>query len=349
MKTILYKIEDSDDDNHAVELASELLKAGDVVAIPTETVYGLAADGLNEKACEKIFRVKGRPSDNPIILHISTLDQLDELVLEVNERAKKLIDKFWPGPLTIIFNKSDIVPDIVTAKGTTVAIRMPSNVIARRVIEKTGRPLAAPSANLSGLPSPTNAEDVLKDFDGKIPFIIDGGECIIGIESTVIDVTREIPMILRPGLFTLEEIKKVLPETQIDSGVLTDKEAVKSPGQKYKHYAPEADLFVYMGNVENRIEEINKMVAKKTKNGKKVAVLCFRENLDKIKGAFSVLDLGSIEDPLEMAKLIFKRLRDCDDLGVDEILCEGVEEQGLGIALMNRLRKASGGKVKNIK
>ena len=349
MKTIFYTIKDEPQDEKIIELAAGLINSGELVAIPTETVYGLAADGYNTKACEKIFKVKGRPSDNPLILHISDEEQLKPLVKSINANARILMDKFWPGPLTLIFEKSENVPDIVTAGGNTVAIRMPSNSIARKIISATNKPLAAPSANISGSPSPTSGKDVFHDFNGKIPLIIDDGDSNIGIESTVVDITENIPVILRPGIFTIEDLKKEISNIKLDDSIIDGGKTPKSPGQKYRHYAPKADMTIFVGDREKRIQAMKKEIVKLNKLGKKVGVLCFREDLDEFDQAFIVLDFGSENELLEITKLLFRRLRDFDELPIDYILCEGVEKQGLGVAIMNRLKKASSGKVKFFK
>ena len=246
MKTEILKIDRENIDTDAIKKAANFIKSGQLVAFPTETVYGLGADGLNDEACRKIFKAKGRPSDNPLILHISHISMLDNLVEEITDKHRKLFE-LWPGPMTLIFKKSDLIPDAVTAGGDTVAIRFPSDQIARALITEADTPIAAPSANISGRPSPTKARDVYQDMDGIIPVIIDGGESNIGIESTVIDLSGDEPIILRPGFYTYEFLKDILSDMRLDDSLVDSSKIPKSPGQKYKHYAPKAKLRVFIG------------------------------------------------------------------------------------------------------
>lgn len=338
MKTRIIKIEKENIDK--LEEAKDLLQRGELVAFPTETVYGLGADGLNEKAVEKIFLAKGRPQDNPLILHISDLDMLEGLVEEVSLEAKILIETFWPGPLTIIFKKSAKVPEIITAGLETVAIRMPKDPIALEIIRRAGTPIAAPSANISGRPSPTDAETCYHDLKGKIELIVDGGSTIVGLESTVIDMTGEIPLILRPGAVTLEMIRELLPQTEVDKGILKEKETPKSPGQKYKHYAPRAEAYLVVGSLEEKKEKVENFLKENT--DKKLGIMAGQELLDSLdKENLAFRSLGSIEDLDNFGSSIFRKLRELDNLKVDIIICEGVEEEGLGLAIMNRLKKST--------
>lgn len=246
MKTEILKIDRENINNDYIKKAANLIREGNLVAFPTETVYGLGADGLNNEACKKIYKAKGRPSDNPLILHISDITMLDNLVEEISDKHRKLFD-LWPGPMTLIFKKSKLIPDVVTAGGDTVAIRFPSDNIARALISEANCPIAAPSANISGKPSPTKASDVYQDMEGVIPAIIDGGESNIGIESTVIDLSTGEPTILRPGFYTYEFLKEILDDMRLDDSLIDSTKIPKSPGQKYKHYAPKANLRVFIG------------------------------------------------------------------------------------------------------
>ena len=303
-------------------------------------MYGLGADGLNKKAVEKIFIAKGRPQDNPLILHISHLDMLKPLVMDIPKEAKLLMEKFWPGPLTIIFKKSSFVPDIISGGLETVAIRMPKNEIALELIHLSNTPIAAPSANISGRPSPTDAKTCYEDLCGKIELIIDGGDTIVGLESTVIDMTGDVPTILRPGAITLEMISKLLPNAEVDKSIITEGEIPKSPGQKYKHYAPKADAFLLIGNKDEKLKKLDKFISEN--EGKKIGIMATTELLEKINYEnIAVKNLGSISNLENFGSLIFRDLRDLDKLNVDVIICEGVEETGLGMAIMNRLKKST--------
>lgn len=314
METKVFKIDANNIDSQKLKVAAEVIKNGGLVAFPTETVYGLGANGLNGEAVNRIFSAKGRPNDNPLILHIAEKKQIYDLVKEVPLEAKKLMDKFWPGPLTIILEKKEIVPREVTAGLNTVAVRMPENKIALELIRKSGVPIAAPSANSSGKPSPTEASHVIDDLNGKIDVILDGGKVNIGLESTVIDLTRNPPVILRPGKVTREQIEKVigkLGETKV-----SDKEKPKCPGMKYKHYSPEAKV-VIVKDGENE-DEISKKYS-----GKRIKKLKYK-------------------DEEEMAKNLFKDFRDADKDGFEVILVREVKEEEFGCAIMNRLKKAAG-------
>ncbi|NLW42523.1 MAG: threonylcarbamoyl-AMP synthase [Tissierellia bacterium] len=338
MKTRILKIEKNNIEN--LKEASHLIRKGELVAFPTETVYGLGADGLNKKAVEKIFIAKGRPQDNPLILHISHLDMLKPLVMDIPKEAKLLMEKFWPGPLTIIFKKSSFVPDIISGGLETVAIRMPKNEIALELIHLSNTPIAAPSANISGRPSPTDAKTCYEDLCGKIELIIDGGDTIVGLESTVIDMTGDVPTILRPGAITLEMISKLLPNAEVDKSIITEGEIPKSPGQKYKHYAPKADAFLLIGNKDEKLKKLDKFISEN--EGKKIGIMATTELLEKINYEnIAVKNLGSISNLENFGSLIFRDLRDLDKLNVDVIICEGVEETGLGMAIMNRLKKST--------
>lgn len=328
-----------------MNIVKEIISSGDLVAFPTETVYGLGADGLNPKAVKKIFEAKGRPQDNPLILHVSSVEMLERLVVEVSDTARALIKEFWPGPLTIIFEKSDLVPDVITAGLKTVAIRMPKNEIALELIRISDTPIAAPSANISGRPSPTDGKTTYEDLKGKIPLIIDGGNTEVGLESTVLDLTSNPAMILRPGAITLEMLEKIIPDVTLDKSILKKGEIPKSPGQKYKHYAPKASCHLAVGDIETKTFLIKEYI---TNNDEKIGVMGTDEfikdlNLENI----DIKSMGSIEDLEEVGSRIFRLLRDFDKDGVDTILIEGVEEKGLGLAIMNRLKKSCGNKFLN--
>ncbi|WP_308533605.1 L-threonylcarbamoyladenylate synthase [uncultured Peptoniphilus sp.] len=346
MKTNIIKLsekETSKDDKN-LEKITNTLKIGGLVVFPTETVYGLGANGLDKNACEGIFKAKGRPNDNPLILHIAYISQLDELVKEVPKIAQKCIKKFWPGPLTIIFKKSDLVPKEVTGGLETVAIRMPSNKIAHKILADVILPIAAPSANISGRPSPTKTEHVIEDLMGKVDIIVDGGHTVVGIESTVLDVTSDPPMILRPGKITLEDLQKVDKNISIDHTTIDakDKTVPKSPGQKYKHYAPKGKATCFVGDLNNVVAEINKRL--ESCKGKS-AVLATSETKDNYIGADLVLDLGSRENLEEVANSLFDLLRVCDEKKVEYIFAEGFELKGIGLSIMNRLLKACAGRI----
>lgn len=344
MKTEILKIDRKNIDEKLIENAVGFIKNGDVVAFPTETVYGLGADGLNNEACLKIFKAKHRPADNPLILHISHISMLDNLVEEISESHRKLFD-LWPGPMTLIFKKSKLIPDAVTAGGDTVAIRFPSDEIARDLISKSETPIAAPSANISGRPSPTKADDVFYDMDGVIPIILDGGESNIGIESTVIDLSTNQATILRPGYYTYEYLKGIIEDIKLDDNLVDDSKIPKSPGQKYKHYAPKAMMKVFIGDdVSKYIEKLSHDYANERK---KVGILGFEEDKEKYKD-FIFLSLGSRYNLETMSHVLFSHLREMDRMGVDIILAEGVRENNLGKSIMNRMKKAAANDVNYI-
>lgn len=324
-----------------IKIAVDIIKKGGLVAFPTETVYGLGANALNAKAVEKVYDVKGRPKDNPSIVHIADKKDVYRLTSEISDNAERLMKKFWPGPLTLVFKKSKIVPNVTTAGLDTIAIRMPDNKIALALIRESKAPIAAPSANLAGKPSPTSAEHVIHDLYGKIDVIIDAGKTRIGVESTVLDLTSDSPILLRPGGTTLEELKKFLGKIKIHpvvkGGEKIGKIIVKSPGMKYKHYAPEAELIVIEGKTRMIRKKIRELVNEYKIEGKKVGIMTaskYDYNADVIK--FVGKDLKTI------AKNLFKTFREFDMEKVDVILAESVKTSGMGLAIMNRLKKASG-------
>lgn len=324
-----------------IETAAKIIKSGGLVAIPTETVYGLAADALNGKAVAKIFRAKGRPMDNPLIVHISDIKQIDMLVSEFPEKAKKLAEKFWPGPLTIVLPKSDIIPYEVSAGLSTVAIRFPSHPIAHVLIEKSS-PLAAPSANLSGSPSPTTARHVFDDMNGRIEAIVDGGDCDVGVESTVITLAEEVPTLLRPGGITLEQLREEIGEVNVHPAVLKSLEkgmTAASPGMKYKHYSPKAEVILLKGSEQNFFEYIN------ANSDKNTAVLCYDEEINSFKNCIS---LGSKDDYAAHAHRLFTCLREADEKGYTRIYAHCPKAEGVELAVYNRILRAAAFNIVNI-
>lgn len=343
METKVAIIKDINKDIKFIEEAGAIIRDGGTVAFPTETVYGLGANALDEEAVKKIFIAKGRPQDNPLIVHVCSKN-ISELVKEVPEVAQRMIDKFWPGPLTIILEKNDIIPNMTSANLNTVGIRMPSSEIALKLIELSKRPIAAPSANISGRPSPTEVERCIEDLNGKVDYIIGGESSNIGVESTIIDCTVNPPLVLRPGGITLEMLKEIDSNIEIDSALKskpTENFKPKAPGMKYRHYAPKAHLKIIKGKNEKTIEIINEILENYIEKGNDVAILTTDENLNKFNSG-KVISLGSENNLNEIAKNLFETLRKCDDLGVQHILCQGFEEKGVGLAIMNRLNKAAG-------
>ena len=343
METKVAIIKDINTDIRFIEEAGKVIRNGGTVAFPTETVYGLGANALDDEAVRKIFIAKGRPQDNPLIIHVST-KEISELVKDVPEVAQKIIDKFWPGPLTVILEKKDIIPNVTSANLNTIGIRMPNSEIALKLIELAERPIAAPSANISGRPSPTEVERCVEDLNGRVDYIIGGESSDIGVESTIVDCTVNPPLVLRPGGITLEMLKEINPEIELDKALKSkpnDDFKPKAPGMKYKHYAPNAHLKIIKGKNEKTIEIINEIVENYIEKGNDVAILTTNENLNKFNNG-KVISIGSENDLKEIAKNLFEALRKCDDLRVQYILCQGFEENGVGLAIMNRLNKAAG-------
>lgn len=341
METKVAIIKDINTDIRFIEEAGKVIRNGGTVAFPTETVYGLGANALDDEAVKKIFIAKGRPQDNPLIIHVST-KEISGLVKDVPEVAQKIIDKFWPGPLTVILEKKDIIPNVTSANLNTIGIRMPNSEIALKLIELAERPIAAPSANISGRPSPTEVERCVEDLNGRVDYIIGGESSDIGVESTIVDCTVNPPLVLRPGGITLEMLKEINPEIELDKALKSkpnDDFKPKAPGMKYKHYAPNAHLKIIKGKNEKTIEIINEIVENYIEKGNDVAILTTNENLNKFNNG-KVISLGSENDLKEIAKNLFEALRKCDDLGVQYILCQGFEENGVGLAIMNRLNKS---------
>ncbi|NLG37688.1 MAG: threonylcarbamoyl-AMP synthase [Clostridiales bacterium] len=334
MKTRLVKA-----DSAAVNEAASLLREGQVVAFPTETVYGLGADGLNGDAVARIFAVKNRPADNPLILHIASRRDLDALVTRIPPAAEAAMVEFWPGPLTLVMEKTDAVPPIVTAGLPTVAVRMPSHPVARRLIAVAGRPLAAPSANRSGRPSPTRAGDVLDDMDGRIPLILDGGSCAVGVESTVLDVTGPTPRILRPGGVTREMLWRTLgPVDEAPSVMrpLDEGEAAPSPGMRHRHYAPRVPLTIVEGGAPALFLRYDQAETR----GKTPVLLCTAQTA-RDAGSRRCVVMGDRDDADTIAESLFSALRELDRVGADIAFAEAVEPAGVGLAVMNRLLRAA--------
>lgn len=343
MQTEYWKVDKDNPDSTILAQAAAILAGGGLVAFPTETVYGLGANGLDPHAVQEIYSAKGRPSDNPLILHIAERQEVEKLAIDIPPAAKILMDSFWPGPLTIILKRSKIVPDIITAGLDTVAIRMPVNNIARQIIRLAGVPIAAPSANTSGRPSPTNAADVKADLMGKVAAIVDGGNCAIGLESTVVDCTTLPPAVLRPGGITVEMLRKVLGEVAIDpalNGAATLKP--RAPGMKYRHYAPCAPLKVVEAEAPELLAILTREIGQAVKQGKKVGALVASETAAYLPQGVCIEQYGSRTNPEQLAANLFTLLRRFDDKDVDIIFAEGICEKGIGLAVMNRLRKAAG-------
>ena len=345
-----------------IEEAARVLKAGGLVAFPTETVYGLGGNGLSRDAARKIYAAKGRPSDNPLILHVSKIEEVNPLVESIPEKAKRLMESFWPGPLTLILKKSKIVPLESTGGLDTVAIRCPDNSLTLELIERAGLPVAGPSANLSGSPSPTEASHVYHDLSGRIEGILDDGAVGIGVESTILDMSTDRPTLLRPGAITLEDLTEVLGEKpEIDPTLLGKKMEdgfiPKAPGMKYRHYAPKAEMILFCSLEEKESEyKVSKRIAEYLEEEgrgfprEKIAILCaeetkhFYQEMAEKEGIILKV-LGRRDEPLSMTHNLFRLLRECDEEGIELILSEGYSEEGIGFALMNRMKKAAGQKI----
>lgn len=348
--TKIVRLDPLNPDLNVIKEVADIVRNGGLCAFPTETVYGLGADAFNPKAITKVYEVKGRPKDNPLILHIDSLKMFNELTSDVPEIAYMIASKLWPGPITLILKKSNLVPNEVTANLPTVAIRCPAHPIALKLISSLGRPVAAPSANISGKPSPTKAEHVIRDLMGLVDVIIDGGDTFFGIESTIIDLTVNPPVLLRPGPITPEDITRILGIEVIVPPVARGYEEAKvalSPGVKYRHYSPNTPLIlIELDNYEDLVKLANIVLNKALElriKGYNVAVVASSETLNHYRSkGFPVINLGSRNNLFEVAHNLFKALREVDELGVDIALVEGFNDNvGLGIAIMNRLRKAA--------
>lgn len=343
METIVLKTNDQNL-REVAEAAGELLRNGNVVAIPTETVYGLAAQIFDDNAVRRIFEVKGRPQDNPLIVHISDLNMMDGLIQSVPDSAGTLIQHFWPGPLTIIFKKTEKVSDVVTCGLDSVAIRYPEHPVARAIIDAAGIPLAAPSANLSGKPSPTTAAHCVHDLDGLIPMIIDGGECRVGVESTVISLTGEVPTILRPGIISLEDIKRWVPNAVLSPAIfreVKEGEKVESPGLKHRHYSPSCEVVLIDSDSEKYIDYLEKNAQEGD------VAMCFSEESEVIR--IPHVSYGNVSSSEDQAHNVFAVLRDLDSKGARRILIHAPGHIGKALAVSNRLIRAAGFHVVEIK
>ncbi len=337
MKTEIIKIHTKKPEKSTIRKAASLIKRGKIVAFPTETVYGLGANALDAGAVKRIFNAKGRPADNPLIVHISDETMLHLIAKEIPSRALSLMKKFWPGPLTIVLKKKNSVPSAVTAGGDTIAVRMPDHPVAYALIKEAGVPIAAPSANASTRPSPTTAAHVIEDMNGKIPLILDGGKTHIGIESTVLDLTTRTPALLRKGKITLSEIEKTIGPVLLHTEKTRGR--IKSPGQKYRHYAPKAELLVVSGGVR----AIRRVV--REHSPARIFVITFFEKKEKYAKAFRTFALGKKNDTDTAAKNFFSFLRRCDKEGADIIIVEEPPKKGVGDALIDRISRAASRKI----
>lgn len=345
-KTEIIKIDPQAIDMQVIARAGAIIKEGGLVAFPTETVYGLGGDATNPQASQRIYAAKGRPSDNPLIVHITNMEALEQIVTDIPQEAYTLAERFWAGPLTMIFHKNEKIPYETTGGMDTVAVRMPSDPIARALIAAAGGYVAAPSANTSGRPSPTLAEHVAGDLGGRIDMILDGGAVGIGLESTIVDFTEDVPMVLRPGYITLEMLEQVLSEVRVDPGLIaadSDKKP-KAPGMKYRHYAPQAELLVVEGETSAVVAEINRRTAKRLADGQSVGIIATEETKDAYLGG-TVLCIGARNDEEAIARHLYGILREFDARGVDAIYSESFAAAGIGQAIMNRLLKAAGHQV----
>lgn len=335
MKTLKLK-----DDKTGIEKAADILKKGGIVAIPTETVYGLAANCFEERAVKNIFFAKGRPQDNPLIVHISNMDMLKEIARDIPEIALKCAEKFWPGPFTMVLPKTDKIGDCISPNLNTVAVRMPENKVALEIINASGLPLAAPSANTSGSPSPTSASHVEADLDGKIDAIVYSSDCKVGVESTVVTFCENPPRLLRPGGITAEQLREIT-DIAVDKAVLSEPEKgkqVASPGMKYKHYAPKTESFLVEGTSEKFVSFVNSKT--------NAVAICFREDVEKI--TVPTLCYGDEADETTLAHSVFSALREVDEMGADKAYIHAPSKKGIGLAVYNRLLRACGFKVINL-
>lgn len=349
METQIVRVDEQHMQAEPVRRAGDIIKAGGLVAFPTETVYGLGGDALNPDSSKKIYAAKGRPSDNPLIVHIYRLEDLNTIAEEIPEAAKRLAKRFWPGPLTMIFKKAESVPYETTGGLDTVAVRMPSHPVAAAFIQAAGGYVAAPSANRSGRPSPTSARYVIEDMQGRIEMIIDGGDVEIGLESTIVDMTEEEPVILRPGYITKEMLEEVLQSVGEDETMMScaDGQAPKAPGMKYRHYAPKGDLTIIDGAAERVIEYINGQAVSLQKKGHKVGIIGTDATIAAYRGD-SCKSAGDRKEEASIAKTLYRILREFDDEEVTVIFSESFDTAGIGQAIMNRLLKAAGHKIIHI-
>lgn len=341
MKTLIKEIDVNKPDKDLIAVFASMLASGKTVIFPTETVYGLGANALDEEAAAKIYQAKGRPSDNPLLVHIADKEDVYGLVENIDDRAKLLMDKFWPGPLTIVFKKKDIIPDRTSGGLDTVAIRMPSDQVARNLIRQAGVPIAAPSANISGRPSPTKPEHIIRDMDGRVDGILVGGPCNYGVESTIVDLSGDVAMVLRPGSITLEMLGEVLGQVDLDPSLKNkdDNIKAKAPGMKYKHYSPQAQVYIVRaGDQEDFARRVDELCLDNAKKGLKTGVMI--RSSDQHPYQAQVFDLG--ESDAEVAKNLFDSLISLDRESIDIAYVPYFEERGIGVAIMNRLKKAAG-------
>lgn len=343
MDTKIVYIDEGQPDPQVLKEAGGLIQKGELVAFPTETVYGLGGDALKEDSARKIYAAKGRPSDNPLIIHIAKWEDIMYICKDIPEAARKLAEAYWPGPLTMILKKKDIVPSATTGGLDTVAVRLPGHAAARAFIEAAGGYVAAPSANVSGKPSPTLAKYVYEDMAGKIPLILDGGEVGIGVESTIVDLTEEVPVILRPGFITREMIRAVVGAVSEDVTLMEERKdaAPKAPGMKYRHYAPKGNLTIVEGDTEKVISYINSACEEAKARGKRTGVLCTDETSARYR-ADCVKCVGTRADESTVAHGLYRMLRECDDENLEVLFAESFPVEGIGQAIMNRLLKAAG-------
>ncbi len=340
MKTLIKEIDINKPDQDLISLFANMLADGKTVIFPTETVYGLGANALDEDAATKIYQAKGRPSDNPLLVHVADKEDVYDLVENIDDRAKLLMDKFWPGPLTIVFKKKAIIPDRTSGGLDTVAIRMPSDQVARDLIRQAGVPIAAPSANISGRPSPTKPEHIIRDMDGRVDGILVGGPCDYGVESTIIDLSEDLAMVLRPGSITLEMLGEVLGRVDLDPSLKNkdDNIRAKAPGMKYKHYSPQAQVYIVKADdLEGFAERVDSLCEDNAKKGLKIGVMTM--NYDQHSYQAKVFDLGGSDT--EVAKNLFDSLISLDRESIDIAYVPYFEERGIGVAIMNRLKKAA--------
>lgn len=341
MKTLIKEIDINKPDKDLIAIFASMLAGGKTVIFPTETVYGLGANALDEEAAAKIYQAKGRPSDNPLLVHIADKEDVYGLVENIDGRAKLLMDKFWPGPLTIVFKKKDIIPARTSGGLDTVAIRMPSDQVARDLIRQAGVPIAAPSANISGRPSPTKPEHIIREMDGRVDGILVGGPCNYGVESTIVDLSGDVAMVLRPGSITLEMLGEVLGQVDLDPSLKNkdDNIKAKAPGMKYKHYSPRAQVYIVRArDQEDFARRVDELCLDNAKKGLKTGVLT--RSSDQHPYQAQVFDLG--ESDAEVAKNLFDSLISLDRESIDIAYVPYFEEKGLGVAIMNRLKKAAG-------
>ncbi|MDO5409923.1 MAG: L-threonylcarbamoyladenylate synthase [Lachnospiraceae bacterium] len=344
-KIIDLQVLDKAEIDKAYAEAGQVIRDGGMVAFPTETVYGLGANALDAEAAARIYAAKGRPSDNPLIAHIADESQLEDIAAYIPKAARILMKEYWPGPLTMVFKKKDCVPYGTTGGLETVAVRMPDHPVAARLIREAGVPVAAPSANISGRPSPTTAERTAEDMDGRIDMILDGGSCRIGIESTIVDMTEEVPVILRPGFITREMLTELLGEVRIDRALEKPQENFrpKAPGQKYRHYAPKAPMTLVEGDMKAVVAKIRELAALSLAEGKKAGIVCTDETREYYSDGI-IKSMGSRESLESVAHNLYEILREFDEIGVDVIYSEAFSKDDLGFAVMNRLMKAAGHK-----